>query len=163
MPSSQENVSAMRRLPDNNLSPDFELLLLVPQIHRCMFLCRMYRNLARQWSTAEREDSTQKRQRPAEVNTVFLITGGLQWKRDRILDRRPKSTTQQQQKELLIMDKFGVVGVVDTPPSQEVLSTPWVQKRRLDGSYKMRIMARGFGQTVSLDADFYAGAPRLTT
>ena len=36
MPSSQENVSAMRRLPDNNLSPDFELPLLVPQIHRCI-------------------------------------------------------------------------------------------------------------------------------
>ena len=30
---------------------------------------------ARQWSPAERKDSIQKRQRPAEVNTVLTIAG----------------------------------------------------------------------------------------
>ena len=37
--------------------------------------------------------------------------------------------------ELLNMDKFGVVEVVDRPQSQQVLSTRLVSKQRLDGSY----------------------------
>ena len=61
------------------------------------------------------------------------------------------------------MDKFGVVEVVDRPQSQQVLSTRWVSKQRLDGSYKVRHVARGFEQTVGSDADFYAGTPKLTT
>ena len=59
--------------------------------------------------------------------------------------------------ELRNMDNFGVVEVVDRPQSQQVLSTRWVSKQRLDGSYKVRLNARGFEQTVSSDTDFYAG------
>ena len=57
--------------------------------------------------------------------------------------------------ELLNMDKSGAVEVVDRPQSQQVLSTRWVSKQRLDGSYKVRL--------VSSDTDFYAGTPKLTT
>ena len=56
---------------------------------------------------------------------------------------------------------FGVVEV-DRPQSQQVLSTRWVSKQRLDGSYKVRHVARGSEQTVSLDTDFYVGTPKLT-
>ena len=52
------------------------------------------------------------------------------------------------------MDKSGVVEVVDRPRSQQVLSTRWVPKQRLDGSNKMRTVARAFEQTVSPDAEF---------
>ena len=48
--------------------------------------------------------------------------------------------------------------VCDRP--QQVLSTRWVSKQRVDGSYKVRLVARGFEQTVSSDAGFYAGTPR---
>ena len=61
------------------------------------------------------------------------------------------------------MDKFGVVEAVERPPSQQVLSTRWVQKQRLVGSYTMRMAAGGYEQTASLDADFYAGTPKVTT
>ena len=57
------------------------------------------------------------------------------------------------------MDNFGVVEVVDRPQSQQVLSTRWVSNQRLDGSYKVRLVARGFEQTVSPDTDFYVGTP----
>ena len=60
------------------------------------------------------------------------------------------------------MDRLGVVEVVDRPKSQQVLLTRWVAKQRLDGSYKVRLVARGFEQTVSSDADFHAGTPMLT-
>ena len=46
---------------------------------------------------------------------------------------------------------------------QQVLSTRWVSKQRLDGSYKVGLVARGFEQTVISDTDFYAGTPKLTT
>ena len=65
--------------------------------------------------------------------------------------------------ELLNMAKFGVVEVFDRPQLQQVLSTRWVSKQRLDGSYKVRLVARGFEQTVNSDKDFYAGTPKLTT
>ena len=65
--------------------------------------------------------------------------------------------------ELLNMDKFGVVEVVDRPQSQQVLSTRWASKLRLDGSYRVRLVARVFEQTVSSDTGFYAGTPTLTT
>ena len=61
------------------------------------------------------------------------------------------------------MDELGVAEVIDKPPSQQVLSTRWVQKRRLGGYYEMRMVARVFEQAVCLVADFYAGAPKLTT
>ena len=47
---------------------------------------------ARQLPPAERQDSIQKRQRPAEVNTVLMIAVGLQRKRDRIWDSRAKTS-----------------------------------------------------------------------
>ena len=62
--------------------------------------------------------------------------------------------------ELLNMNKFGVVEVVDRPQSKQVL---WVSKQRLDGSYKVRLVARRFEQTVSSDTDFHAETPKLTT
>ena len=61
------------------------------------------------------------------------------------------------------MDEFGVVEVVDRPQSQQVLSTRWVSKQILDGSYKVRLVARGFEQTVSSGTDFDAGTTNLTT
>ena len=64
--------------------------------------------------------------------------------------------------ELLNMDKVGVVEVVDRPQSQQVLLTRWVSKQRLDGSYNVRFVARGFEQTVSSAADLHAGTPKLT-
>ena len=64
---------------------------------------------------------------------------------------------------LLDMDKFGVVEVVDRPQFQQLLSTRWVSKHRLDGSYKVRLVARGFERTVSSDTNFYAEMPKLTT
>ena len=65
--------------------------------------------------------------------------------------------------ELRNMDNFGVVEVVDRPQSQQVLSTRWVSKQRLDESFEVRLVARGFEQTASSDTDFYAGTPKLTT
>ena len=44
--------------------------------------------------------------------------------------------------ELRNMDKFGVVEVVDTPQSQQVLSTRRVSKQRLDGSHKVLLEDR---------------------
>ena len=64
--------------------------------------------------------------------------------------------------ELLNMDKFGEVEVIDRPQSQQVLSTRWVSKQRLDGSYKLRFVAQGFEHIVSSDTDFYAGTAKLT-
>ena len=56
-----------------------------------------------------------------------------------------------------------MVEVVDRPQSKQVLSARWVSKQRLDGAYKVRLVAREFEQTVSSDADFFAGTPKLTT
>ena len=52
----------------------------------------------------------------------------------------------QNQKELLNIDQFGVVDVVNKAQSQQVLSTSWIQKQRLDVSYKMRTVATGIEQ-----------------
>ena len=56
-----------------------------------------------------------------------------------------------------------MVEVIDRPQSHQVLSTRWVSKQRLDGSYKVRLVARGFEPTASSDTDFYSGTPKLTT
>ena len=45
--------------------------------------------------------------------------------------------------ELRNMDNFGVAEVTDRPQSQQVPSTRWVSKQRLDGSYKVRLVATG--------------------
>ena len=94
------------------------------------------------------------------MNTVLTVAGvyhgneTASWTEDR---------EAKVQELLLNMDKFGVVEVVDRPSPQSVLSNRWLQKQRLDGSYKMRVVARGFGQTVRPKVDFNAGAPKLTT
>ena len=119
--------------------------------------------LARPLSPADREDSIQKRQRPAQVNTVLAIAAGDSRIETSTLTDDQKALHSAKVNELLNMDKFGVVEVVDRPQSQQVLATRWVSKQRLDGSYKVRLVARGFEQTVSSDTDFLAGAPKLTT
>ena len=100
-------------------------------------------------SPAEREDSIQKRQRPTEVNTVLALAGGDSRIEISTLTSDQKALHTANVNELRNMDNFGVVEVVDRPQSQQVLSTRWVSKQRLDGQYKVRIVARGFEQTVS--------------
>ena len=63
--------------------------------------------------------------------------------------------------EIRNMDNFVVVQVVDRPQSQQVLSTRWVSKQRLDGFYKVRLVARGVEQTVSSDTGFSRQSSRL--
>ena len=43
-----------------------------------------------------------------------------------------------------------MVEVVDRPQSQQVLSTRWVSKQRLDGSCKVRLVARGFETQIQI-------------
>ena len=57
----------------------------------------------------------------------------------------------------MVRTNFGVVEVVDRPQSQQVLSTRWVSKQ------KVRLVARGYEQTVSSGTDIHAGPPKLTT
>ena len=111
--------------------------------------------LARPLSPAEREDSIQKRQRPAEMNTVLAMAGGVSRIEISTLtdDQKPLHTAKVN--ELLNMDRFGAVEAADRPQSQQVLSTRWVSKQRLDGSYKVRLVARGFEQTVSSAVQFF--------
>ena len=63
-------------------------------------------------------------------------------------------------KELQAVEEYRVVQVVDWPP-HTVLSTRWAGRQRLDGTWKMRIVARGFEQWLSGDEDFFAGTHRL--
>ena len=118
---------------------------------------------ARPLSPAEREDSIQERQRPTEVNTVLTIARAYSGNEIATQTDDVHESHTAKVNELLNMDKFGAVEVVDRPQSQRVLSTRWVSKQRLDGSYKVRLVARGFKQTVSSNADFCAGTPNLTT
>ena len=159
MPSSQQNVSARRWFPENlNKLPH---PLVQPQTRQCKFLIHKYPT--RPLSPTEREDSIQKRQRPAEVNTVKTIAGACSGNEIATLMDDQNALHTAKVNELLNMDKFGVVEVVDGPQSQHVLSTRWVSNQRLDGSNKVRLVARGFEQTVSPDADFHAGTPKLAT
>ena len=97
------------------------------------------------------------------MNTVLAIAGGDRRLEISTLTDGQEALRSAEVNERLIMDKFGVVEVVDRPQLQEVLSTRWVSKQRLDGSYKVRLVARGFEQTVNSDTDFYAGTPKHTT
>ena len=81
---------------------------------------------ARPLSPAEREHSIQKRQRPAEVNTVLAIASGDSRLEISTLTDDQKALHTAKVNELLNMDKFGVVEVVDRPHLQQVLSTRWV-------------------------------------
>ena len=73
---------------------------------------------ARPLSPAEREDSIQKRQIPAEVNTVLAIEGGYSRIEISTLTDDQKALQTAKVNELLNMEKFGVVEVVDRPQSQ---------------------------------------------
>ena len=137
MPNSQQNVRVRRRFPETHLS--------------------------RLLSPAKREGSNQIRQRPAEVNTVLTIAGVCNGNEIASWTGNQKGLHTDKPKELLNMDKFGVVEVVDRPQSQQVLSTRWVQKQQLDGSYNMRLVARGFEQTVGPVAGFLQECQMLTT
>ena len=86
---------------------------------------------ARPLSPAEREDSIQKRHRPAEVNTVSALAGGDSRIEISTLTKDQKALHTARVNELRNMDSFGVVEVVDRPQSQQVLSTRWVSKQRL--------------------------------
>ena len=83
---------------------------------------------ARPLSPAEREDSNQKLQRPAEVNTVLATAGGDSRLEISTLTNGQEALHTAKVNERLIMDKFGVVEVVDRPQLQQVLSTRWVSK-----------------------------------
>ena len=115
MPSSQQNVSA-KRFPEN-LS---QLLLpsVQPQTHKCKFQSHRYRNLRVNCHL------------PSE-KTVLTIAGVYGGNEIAILT---DALHTAELNELLNMDKSGVVEVVDGPQSQQVLSTRWVSKQRLDGS-----------------------------
>ena len=91
---------------------------------------------ARPLSPGERDDSIPKRQRKAEVNTVLAIAGGDSRIEISTLTDDQKAFHTAKVNELLNMDKFGVVEVVDRPQSQQGVSTRWVSKQRLDGSHK---------------------------
>ena len=124
--------------------------LVQPQTHQCKFLFHRYRNLHVRCShPAEREDSIQQRQRPAEVYTVLTIAGAYNGNEIATLMDDQKALHTAKVNELLNMDKFGVVEVVDRPQSQQVFSTRWVSKHRdwMDHA-KVRLVARGFVQTV---------------
>ena len=97
---------------------------------------------ARPWSPAEREDSTQKRQKPADVITAFTIAGATAETRSQHWWNDQNALHTAKVNEFLNMDIFGVVEVVDRPQSQQALSTRWVSKQRLDGSYNVRLVAR---------------------
>ena len=131
---------------------DTSMQILAPQIPKP----------ARPLFSGERKDSIPKRQRPAEVNTVMAIAGGDSSFEISALTDDQNALRTTKVNELPNVDNFGVVEVVDRP-SQQVLSTRWVSKQRLDGSYKVRLVARGFEQTVSSDTDFHAGTPKITT
>ena len=118
---------------------------------------------ARPLSPAEREDSIQKRQRPTEVNTVLALAGGDSRTEITTLTKDQTALHTAKVNELRNMDNFGVVEVVDRPQSQHCSLNTLGVKKRLDGSCKVRLVARGFEKTVSSDTDFYAGTPKLTT
>ena len=105
----------------------------------------------------------EKRHTNDPVFTVFAVAGGDSRLEISTLTDDQKALHTAKVNEVLNMDKFGVVDVVDRPQLQQVLSTLWVSIQRLDESYKVRLVARGFEQTVNSDRDFYAVMPKLTT
>ena len=70
--------------------------------------------LARQLSPAERKDSIQTRQRPAEVNTVLMIAGVYNGTEIASWTEDQQAQDAAKLQELLNMYKFGTVEVVDT-------------------------------------------------
>ena len=71
-------------------------------------------NPARPLSPAEREDSIEKRQRPAEVSTVLTIAGAHSGNEIATLMDDQNALHTAKGNELLNVDKYGVVELVDT-------------------------------------------------
>ena len=95
------------------------------------------------------------------MNTVLKIAGAYSGNEIGTLTDDHNALHTAKVTELLNKNKFGVV---HRPQTQQVSSTRWVSKQRLDGSYKVRLVARGFEQTVSSVGYFIiAGTPKLTT
>ena len=103
---------------------------------------------ARPLSPVEREESIPKRQRPAKINTVLTTAGAHSGNEIATL------TDVQNALHIAKVNELGVVGVVDRPQSQQVLSTRWVSNRRLDGSYKVRLAGHEDLNTCSLQMHF---------
>ena len=144
----RQEVTSQEPLPTSSsagTATDSSMLIPGPQIPKP----------ARPLAPAEREDSIQKRQRPSEVNTVLALAGGDSRIEISTLTKDQEALHTAKVNELRNMDNFGVVEVVDRPQWRQVLSTCWVSKQRLDGSYNVRLVARGFEQTVSSDTDFF--------
>ena len=80
------------------------------------------------------------------MNTVLAIAGDDSGNEISTLTDDQNALHTAKVNEHLNVDKFGVVEVVDRPQSQQVLSTRWVSKQILDESYKVRLVARGFGR-----------------
>ena len=104
-----------RPSPSSSCVADTSTLVREPQVPKP----------ARQLSRAEREDSIQTPQMPAVVDMVLMTAGFHN-------GNEIASWTEDQQafftaklQELLDMDKFCVVEMVDRPPSQQVFSTRW--------------------------------------
>ena len=162
MPNSQRNLSARRRFP-GNLS-QLLLPLVLPQTHRCKFLIHRFRILHVNCHPPEREDSIQKRQRPAEVNTVSTMIGVYSVNEIATLTEDHQALHTAKHKELLNVDKIWCGGGArQTAIATSSLATLGTEATAGCIPHTMRILARGFEQIDSLDAEFCAGAPKLTT
>ena len=82
---------------------------------------------ARQFLTRRARNRIHKRQRPAEVNTVWTIAGVYSGNEIATVTEDQKALHTSKPKELLNMNKVGEVEVVDRPQSQQVLSTRVLQ------------------------------------
>ena len=73
-------------------------------------------------------DNVQDRQRPAEVNTVLMLARAYNGNEIAAWTKNQKALHTANLQERHKLSKFGVVEEPDRPPSQQVLSTRWVQK-----------------------------------
>ena len=114
MPSSQRDVSARRRCPEN-----LSQLVLPPVLsrHTDVNPDPQIPKRTRQVLRGEQEDSIQKRQK-TELTMERVHSGN----DTATLTKYQKALHTAKQKELLNMDKFGMVEVVDRPQSQQGLS-----------------------------------------
>ena len=133
MPSSQQNVSARRRFPENGVSLDFQIPLLpVPQTHRCMFL--RHRDLYLHVICHQKSEKT-----------AFRNVRG-QRKRDRILDRGPTSPTHckapgASQHGPVRCRRSGRQVVITTNPVDTL-----VTEQRQNGSYKCELWQKALSR-----------------
>ena len=74
-------------------------------------------------------DNVQNRQRPAEVKTVLMLARAHSGNEIAAWTKNQKALHTANLQERHKLSKFGVVEEPDRPPSQQVLSTRWVQKK----------------------------------